>query len=70
MKLSKHEQKSLTKSATKKTRRDGIKAKIEQYPGRVVTVDQAYDRIKKGRKDIHGACTTPIQKNYQRDMKK
>lgn len=70
MKLSKHEQKSLTKSDTKKPRRAGIKAKIEQYPGRVVTVDQAYDRIKKGRKDIHGACTTPIQKNYQRDMKK
>lgn len=67
--LSTHEQKALANSAKKppKRRRAGISAEIEAYPGRVVTVDQAYDRIKKRRLSLHDACTIPIAKNRQRN---
>lgn len=61
MKLAKHEQKALAKHAG-----HPIRQQITDYPGRVVTVQQAHDRIRKLGRSLHDACTVPIDKRYQR----
>lgn len=65
MKISTHEQKALAKSAGK-----SIRKQITDYPGRVVTVQQAHDRIRKLGRSLHDACTVPIDKRYQRGNRK
>lgn len=65
MKLAKHEQKALAKHAG-----HPIRQQITDYPGRVVTVQQAYDRTRKLDRSLHDACTVPIDKRYQRGNRK
>lgn len=68
MKLSTLEQKALKKSAPEQERVSPDD--VRRYPGRVVSVTQALDRIQKQGKDLHSACTTPLNKSYQRNRTK